>query len=53
MTFQKVNYNAKSLGLKKSDGQVVKAGAIIIRQRGRGFKPAVNVGMGKDYTLLF
>ena len=42
----------KSLGLKKYDGEVVKAGAIIIRQRGAKFKPGTNVGRGSDYTLF-
>ncbi len=42
----------KSLGLKKYDGEVVKAGAIIIRQRGAKFKPGTNVGRGSDDTLF-
>ena len=44
--------NPKYLGLKKSDGQVVIAGNIIIRQRGTKFHPGVNVGMGRDHTLF-
>ena len=44
--------NAPRLGLKKSDGCVVKAGNIIVRQRGTQFHPGMNVGCGKDYTLF-
>jgi len=44
--------NPKYLGLKKSDGQVVLAGNIIVRQRGTKFHPGKNVGLGKDYTLF-
>ncbi|MCF4150512.1 50S ribosomal protein L27 [Dethiosulfovibrio sp. F2B] len=40
------------LGLKLSDGQIAKAGNIIVRQRGTSFHPGVNVGLGKDYTLF-
>ena len=43
---------AKRLGVKKSDGESVLAGNIIIRQRGTKFYPGDNVGMGKDYTLF-
>ena len=42
---------SKRLGLKKFGGQVVKAGNIIVRQRGTVHHPDVNVGMGKDHTL--
>ncbi|RMD56666.1 MAG: 50S ribosomal protein L27 [Nitrospirae bacterium] len=42
---------SKRLGVKKFGGQFVKAGNIIIRQRGTKFHPGLNVGMGKDYTL--
>ena len=44
--------NAQRLGVKRSGGQVVTAGSIIIRQRGTHFKPGVNVGKGKDDTLF-
>ena len=44
--------NPKYLGLKKSGGQAVTAGNIIIRQRGTRFHPGVNVGMGRDHTLF-
>lgn len=42
---------AKRLGVKKSDGQPVKAGQIIIRQRGTKWRPGVNVRKGADDTL--
>ena len=42
---------AKRLGVKKSDGQAVKAGQIIIRQNGTKWRPGVNVKKGKDDTL--
>ena len=42
---------SKRLGVKKSDGQAVVAGNIIIRQRGTKVHPGENVGCGKDYTL--
>ncbi|GFE71490.1 50S ribosomal protein L27 [Chroococcus sp. FPU101] len=42
---------AKRLGVKRYGGQVVKAGNIIIRQRGSSVHPGINVGCGKDYTL--
>jgi large subunit ribosomal protein L27 len=44
--------NAKRLGVKKFGGQTVKAGNIIIRQRGMKVKPGLNVGCGKDFTLF-
>ena len=43
---------AQRLGLKRSDGQVVSAGSIIVRQRGTKFHPGTNVGLGKDDTLF-
>jgi len=43
--------NSKRLGVKRFGGQVVKAGSIIVRQRGTKFKPGNNVGIGKDHTL--
>ncbi len=43
---------SKRLGVKKSDGQVVKAGNIIIRQRGTNVHPGTNVGKGSDDTLF-
>ena len=44
--------NAKRLGVKRFGGQVVKAGNIIVRQRGTKFHAGVNVGCGKDHTLF-
>lgn len=43
---------SKRLGLKKSDGEQVKAGNILIRQRGTKYYPGVNVKKGKDDTLF-
>jgi len=43
---------SKRLGVKKYGGEAVRAGNIIVRQRGMRIKPGVNVGMGKDYTLF-
>jgi large subunit ribosomal protein L27 len=42
---------AKRLGVKKFGGEIVKAGNIIVRQRGTVHNPGKNVGMGKDHTL--
>lgn len=42
----------RRLGLKKSGGQSVIAGNIIIRQRGTKYHPGENVGMGKDHTIF-
>lgn len=44
--------NAKRLGIKKFGGQIVRAGNILVRQRGMKFKPGKNVGYGKDFTLF-
>ncbi len=44
--------NPQYLGYKRSDGQVVTAGTIIIRQRGTKLHPGKNVGRGKDDTLF-
>jgi large subunit ribosomal protein L27 len=44
--------NAKRLGVKKYGGQVVRAGNIIVRQRGTKFHPGNNVGRGNDDTLF-
>jgi large subunit ribosomal protein L27 len=44
--------NSKRLGVKKFGGETVKAGNILIRQRGMKFKPGLNVGCGKDFTLF-
>ena len=44
--------NAQRLGVKKYDGNLVPGGAILIRQRGRRFRPGLNVGLGNDDTLF-
>ena len=43
---------SKRLGVKEFGGQFVKAGSILVRQRGMKFKPGINVGCGKDFTLF-
>jgi len=43
---------AKRLGVKRSDGQTVTAGSILVRQRGTKIHPGNNVGIGKDDTLF-
>ncbi|MBQ3274443.1 MAG: 50S ribosomal protein L27 [Christensenellaceae bacterium] len=43
---------SKRLGVKRSDGQAVLAGNIIVRQRGTKIHPGVNVGRGNDDTLF-
>ena len=42
----------KRLGIKRSGGQPVRAGSIIVRQVGTKIPPGTNVGMGKDFTLF-
>ncbi|MGO1944942.1 MAG: 50S ribosomal protein L27, partial [Ancrocorticia sp.] len=44
--------NAQRLGVKRFGGEIVKAGEIIVRQRGTHFHPGNNVGRGKDDTLF-
>jgi large subunit ribosomal protein L27 len=43
--------HSKRLGVKHFGGELVKAGNIIIRQRGTHYHPGNNVGIGKDHTL--
>ena len=43
---------SKRLGVKRFDGQIVRAGSIIVRQRGTKFHPGANVGCGRDFTLF-
>jgi len=43
---------SKRLGVKRYGGQYVRAGSILVRQRGTPFKPGQNVGRGKDDTLF-
>ena len=44
--------NAKRLGVKIFSGQEVKAGMIIVRQRGTRFRPGPGVGLGRDDTIF-
>ena len=43
---------SKRLGVKRFGGENVLAGNILVRQRGTKFKPGLNVGQGKDFTLF-
>ncbi len=43
---------SKRLGVKRFGGEMVRAGNIIVRQRGTRFHPGVNVGLGHDHTLF-
>jgi large subunit ribosomal protein L27 len=42
----------RRLGVKKFGGQAVRAGNIIVRQRGTKFRPGAHVGLGRDHTLF-
>ena len=42
----------KMLGVKKYEGELVKSGNILVRQRGTEFKPGENVGLGRDHTIF-
>ena len=44
--------NAKRLGVKRYGGEQIRAGGIIVRQRGTKFHPGRNVGRGRDDTLF-
>jgi large subunit ribosomal protein L27 len=44
--------NSQRLGVKRFGGEEVRAGNILLRQRGMKFKPGANVGCGKDFTLF-
>jgi large subunit ribosomal protein L27 len=44
--------NAQRLGVKKFGGEAIRAGGIIVRQRGTQFHPGTNVGLGKDHTIF-
>ena len=44
--------NAKRLGVKRYDNEMVRAGTIIVRQRGTRIHPRNNVGLGRDHTLF-
>ncbi len=43
---------AKRLGVKRYGGQSVRAGNILVRQRGTKIHPGENVGLGRDHTLF-
>jgi large subunit ribosomal protein L27 len=42
---------SKRLGVKVQDGTAIRAGGIIVRQRGTQKVPGLNVGLGKDHTI--
>ena len=44
--------NAQRLGVKRFGGERVRAGHILVRQRGTRFHPGNNVGLGRDYTIF-
>ena len=44
--------NAKRRGVKRFDGETVRAGNIIVRQCGTRIHPGANVGLGRDFTLF-
>ena len=44
--------NAQRLGVKRFDGNIVTGGSILVRQRGRRFRPGLKVGGGKDDTIF-
>jgi large subunit ribosomal protein L27 len=44
--------HSKRLGVKRTTGQLVTGGSILVRQRGTPFKPGLNVGRGNDDTLF-
>jgi large subunit ribosomal protein L27 len=43
---------SKRLGVKRYSGELVKPGTIIVRQRGTKFRPGLNTGIGKDFTIF-
>jgi large subunit ribosomal protein L27 len=43
---------AKRLGVKRFEGQLVRAGNVLVRQRGTKFRAGAGVGQGRDYTLF-
>ena len=44
--------HSQRLGVKRYAGQIVKAGSILVRQRGTRIRPGQNVGLGKDHTIF-
>jgi len=51
-TRQQTNVAGKRLGVKIFGGQAVKAGQIIVRQRGTKYHPGINTGLGRDFTIF-
>ncbi len=47
-----IDSHSKRLGVKRFGGQFVKAGNVLVRQRGTRIYPGKNVGMGSDFTLF-
>jgi large subunit ribosomal protein L27 len=43
---------SKRLGVKRFDGERVLAGSILVRQRGTRFRPGMNAGLGRDFTIF-
>jgi large subunit ribosomal protein L27 len=43
---------AKRLGVKRFGGEMVRAGSILVRQRGTKIRPGTNVGLGRDHTIF-
>ena len=43
---------SKRLGVKVFDGQDIKAGMIVVRQRGTRFRPGAGAGLGRDHTIF-
>jgi large subunit ribosomal protein L27 len=43
---------SKRLGVKMFDGQEIKAGMIVVRQRGTRFRPGAGTGLGRDHTIF-
>jgi large subunit ribosomal protein L27 len=44
--------NPKMLGIKRFGGEIVRAGNILVRQRGTVIHPGLNVGLGRDHTIF-
>ncbi len=44
--------NSKRRGIKRFGGEVVRTGTILVRQKGTVYRPGLNVGIGRDFTLF-
>jgi large subunit ribosomal protein L27 len=44
--------NSKRRGIKRFGGEIVRTGTILIRQKGTVYRPGLNVGIGRDFTLF-